>query len=939
MSEHYSERARELFERLLGESPQARDGILAEECVDQPELRREVASLLRHAETIGSFLEEPLARPPGDPHADQWIGREVRGYRISEKIGEGGMASVFRAVRADEVFSREVAIKFVKHRSAVELEDLFVRERQILGRLEHPGIARLLDAGSTDDGVPFAILELVDGVPITHYCQTHRIDLERRLDLFCQVCEVVEAAHRHLVVHRDLKPSNILVSNEGEVKLLDFGIARPLADTLSDEETTRTLTPNYSSPEQLRGGPVSTSMDVYALGVVLHQMLCGQLPHNLAGLNLKSAVAQLESETTQPPSSIVRAEAAASMGLTPKALRRRLAGDLDTIVLAALEADPARRYRSAAHLADEIRRVRSGFPIRARSADRLYRIRRFARRNAVSLATGGAVLVALATLTAYSVEQARSARIERDRAEKVTEYLIDAFELADPRENLGETITVREVLDRSSERLTVDTVDGSQLRAALSRTFGQVYSGLGLFSEALPFTDAAIGHERGQSRVDERLLGRDLLTLSAIHHGIGDLDAAAAAAEEAISRLEESEVEAVPEALVRLSRIQQLQGEVALADETNQRAIGLYSAAGREHEPGFREALDARVEILWHLEKFEEAEEIVRDLLDRRREVADREPIELAQALGNLAVLLVNRQQYGEAEPLHLEAREIQERVLGPEHPAVTTTLNNLAFLYREQARFEEAEALFLDVLRRLANERGPTHPYVVFTQTNYANVLLESGQYARSFDSFNEALAIAREVWPDGHSQTSMILNGMGLAKHYLRDDAAAVPIFVEASQVAEVALGEESLLAAQMRGHLAIAKHGAGQWEEAEALFRASLETKIQHAGEDSLMVASALSNLAEFLTDAGRLEEAREAVERAAPIYRNVLPEGHWRIAVADSVRAAVLYESEPSPAAFELLEESLRRLEQAKGSQNFYTQRARERRDRHASSTTR
>lgn len=343
-------------------------------------------------------------------------------WRIDGLLGRGGMGTVYRARRADGAFEREVALKLV--RGAVDLPALFVRfeaERRILAGLDHPGIARLLDAGSTPGGLPYLVLELVEGEPIDAYCATRALAIEPLLRLFLAVCEAVAFAHQRLVLHRDLKPSNILVEPSGRPKLLDFGIAKVLdPETGAERQATltrlglRPLTPAYASPEQLRGEPLSTATDVWSLGVVLYLLLTGRLPYDEAETSNAARAERIETESLLPPSQVVR-RATSSAG-TAQLGWRRLRGDLDTIVATALAADLGRRYPTVEALADDLRRHLDGRPISARPASAAYRAQRFVTRHRVGVATAAAILLALAAAALFSARQAELARQERDLA-------------------------------------------------------------------------------------------------------------------------------------------------------------------------------------------------------------------------------------------------------------------------------------------------------------------------------------------------------------------------------------------------------------------------------------------------------------------------------------------------------------------------------------------
>jgi serine/threonine protein kinase len=405
-------------------------------CAGDPDLRREAETLLQHhCEAPSEFLGRP---PVGEaPLANRIAplpptGFRVGGYQLLEVIGEGGMGSVYRAARADGQYERQVAIKFVRRGAGTAaLVERFRTERRILAGLDHPNIARLIDGGTTDDGAPYLVMELVEGVRIDAYCDAHQLSIAERLQLFVRVCDAVQYAHRHLVVHRDIKPSNILVTADGTPKLLDFGIAKivgPAAD--ADVTFARPMTLAYASPEQVGGGLITTATDVYALGVVLYRLLTGRLPYRLDTTvehELSAAIAGVEPE--RPSVAVLQPGTGADEGAAPEqarltragttaALQRRLAGDLDNIVLTALRKEPSRRYASAEHFAADIDNHLRGFPVSAAPDSWRYRAGKFIHRHRMALAAAAALLLTVVGGAGISFYQARRARREQAVAQQ-----------------------------------------------------------------------------------------------------------------------------------------------------------------------------------------------------------------------------------------------------------------------------------------------------------------------------------------------------------------------------------------------------------------------------------------------------------------------------------------------------------------------------------------
>ncbi|MGH2609391.1 MAG: serine/threonine-protein kinase, partial [Tepidiformaceae bacterium] len=499
-------RIQELFSQALEREPAERASFLALLRSQEPKLADEVESLLAADLEVDSFLE----RPPGDVLAvleklqpGLKPGDRIDRYAILRLLGRGGMGRVYLAERADAQYEKQVAIKVVP--PGLDTEEIlkrFRRERQILANLEHPNIASLLDGGTTSDGRPYLVLEYVEGEPIHRYCDRGRVPIDGRLRLFRTVCAAVQYAHQNLVVHRDLKPSNILVTAAGVPKLLDFGIAKILESGDDSGSTTATRTglrpmsPEYASPEQVRGGAITTATDVYSLGLVLYELLTGRRAQALESLSLAELErAVLEREPERPSIAVGRSQAharsaarataeavAAARASSPEGLRRKLIGDLDTIVMNALQKEAERRYTSVEALSQDIQRHLDGFPVRAHPETLSYRTAKFVRRHTVGVAAGALLTLTLAAGMTGILWQARRAAQERDRArteaqkaETIAGFLTDLFRASDPNAALGDTVSVQFILERGHSRISTTLKDQPEVRATMLTVLGSVY--------------------------------------------------------------------------------------------------------------------------------------------------------------------------------------------------------------------------------------------------------------------------------------------------------------------------------------------------------------------------------------------------------------------------------------------------------------------------------
>ncbi|HET9049147.1 MAG TPA: serine/threonine-protein kinase [Chiayiivirga sp.] len=492
------------------------------EAIDDPELRDALVRLLEQSERPSPVDagSEHLARALIDTEAGV-EGTILGSWKVREQIGAGGMATVFRAERADGAYQQQVAIKLLRYGLHTGQErERFARERRILARLEHPDIAHLLDAGLTEAGVPWFALEFVDGMPITGWCDQHRLDVTARLRLFQRVCAAVDYAHRNLVVHRDLKPANIFVRSDGALKLLDFGIARVLDD--ENGEATRTearrMTPAYAAPEQLAGGAITTATDVYALGVLLHELLTGSRPHWRSDTSLVT------------PSSLMTGgdavDAAKARNSVCGSLRRRLSGDLDVILEKALQSDPAQRYPGAAALSADIERHLDGLPVRARRPSRCYRLRKFIVRHRLACATACAIALLIAVGVGATVWQARRANEAAQRAQLVQRYLVDLFGAGRTNAAGAQALERRviDVLDDSAARLHHDLKDVPQLRDEIYALLIEIFDSQNAGERALRLAQERLAQAEAAFGAEDARVAPALIQLALVHINHRQLD-------------------------------------------------------------------------------------------------------------------------------------------------------------------------------------------------------------------------------------------------------------------------------------------------------------------------------------------------------------------------------------------------------------------------------
>ena len=471
------------FQSIL-ERPDLRDTILETTCGNDSGMRADLEALLAADGDASGFLETSLAsRSPVDDR--ELVGRQLGAYQVGELIGRGGMGAVHRAVRTDAEFEQEVAIKFLS--PAVRSRMLVARfhqERQILARLSHPHIARLFDGGTTDDGLPYLVMELVDGKPIHDFCVQQSLGVDDRLRLFCRVASAVEAAHRSLIIHRDLKPSNILVDEHGEPKLLDFGLAKSLEDeslTSAAMPWFAIMTPRYASPEQLRGEPLTVATDVYSLGLILFELLTDTMPPRADARAQGTAAVDAEAAIPSPSSGLAARDTAAVASQQSDGLvREKIHRDLDTIVLKAVANRTSERYGSVGELLEDLDRFLNQMPIRARRPTLAYRTTRFIARNRVGVVVTAVLLAAVSGLAILLGIQAAATRDQRDRARETLKFVTELFTFSNPDEALGDTPTAKTLLDNGARRIELLYSGRPAVHGDLLDILGQIHARFGL---------------------------------------------------------------------------------------------------------------------------------------------------------------------------------------------------------------------------------------------------------------------------------------------------------------------------------------------------------------------------------------------------------------------------------------------------------------------------
>lgn len=934
MSDDRWARAATLFDMALDLNPEDREQFLNDRCRDEPLIRELIAKMLETDAQSGEklFLNPPLPATAMGlllEYADSaLLGERVGKYRLVEKVASGGMGTVFRAVADGDPDPWPVAVKLIRRgMDTAEGVRRFQLEREALARLDHPGIAKLLDGGITDRGQPYLVMEYLDGLPIDAYCDENELDLPARIRLVQSVCSAIEYAHRSLIVHRDIKPSNVLVTGEGVPKLLDFGISKLLnGDGDAPPQVTATslriITPLYASPEAIRGRPASTAMDVYSLGVLLFELLTGRAPFDLerrSSFEAQKMICELdpplpsnavlhgpETGPAQTPGPAPGVEAIArARGTTPRELSRALQGELDTIVLSALHKDPERRYLSVEQLAEDLNRHLSGFPIRATGDSFRYRAGKFIRRNPAAVTIAALAMVSLAIgiggvafgLVRAKAEAAR-ARLEAIRAEQISAFLQETLTAADPEVG-GSDITVRQVLDRAADRIDREFELDLDMTAAARQAIGAAYAGLGLYPEAELHLRAALSNRRTAFGESDPLVAESASNLGRVLRIRGSYTESEALLRLAL-QIDRSRYGDVHAAVARdlnwLGTLHVDKSNFVAAEQAYREALEVFRALGESESSSYAIPLAEYGTILTYLGRSVEGLQLCRESLDIHERQFGQESVHYSLSLRELATSFQIVGDLEAAENAYREALAIDRKLRGDLHPSVSRILNNLGVMFSQQGRRKEATEVLREALVLRRKLFGDTHISVAVTMANLS-VAFERPEDGESL--LRESLSMSREIFGDADHRLADSLHNLAQTLAARKEFDEAEPLFYESLQAYRAMDG----LPPRTRSTYPLVGLGLmllqrGDPVSAEPLLREAVQIR-RETGMSPEDVGNALSVHGAALTELAAYEEAESSLVEALELLEPLGSNNSRADVVSTIERLADMYEKKGMP----------------------------------------
>ncbi len=872
-----------IFQQAVALPQEDRKEFLDRVCDGNLDLRNEIEALLiadQSQESVDSPLKLDMANLDS-----KLVGSVIDDWKIIRQIGVGGMGTVFLAHRHTTDFQQSAALKLVKKGMDSEaVVQRFQQERKILASLNHKNIAKLLDGGMTQDGRPYFVMEHVDGLPITQYCDQHRLNISQRLNLFRAVCSAVHHAHKNLIVHRDLKPSNIIVTGSGDLKLLDFGIAKLLDDS-ENQQFTRTgmqlHTPAYASPEQLINDPITTASDIYALGILFYELLTGRRPFEikrseqefrelvLTGQPVKpsDAVTEIVSITnkTQTAETISQCRSTRVQGL-----KRTLAGDLDTICMMAMHREADRRYTSASEFASDIQRHLDGLPVSARPDSRIYRLNKFIKRNKASVSIASLAVLSIILITIFYTSQLKLQRDiaikERQKSEEVVRFVTGLFEYSKPSRRLGKDISAKDLLDEGANRIQFELVDQPLVQQTLKQVLGEVYYKLGQEQKALDLLTDALAKQRellGENHLD---VATTKLVLALVHQDRGNYDFAAELLSQALQTKKKLLGELhfdVAEVLSVFAYMEQMRGGYPQAETYFKKGLDISEQLSNGDNVYLAKLTKQLGGFYRYLDRNSEAEPLLRKALAMQVRIYQGGPHpDINSTKRELAALLRSTGEYQESKRLYLEVIESRTKILGPDHPELGNTWNSYSLLLTRMDDYEGALAAnirFIEILKRAYSEATPSLAAAYFNQ---ASMLRDLDRYSEAIKHYRLASETQDLVGlPEKHVHRAFPIAGIASVYVDQKNYAEATQLYRKVLALRRESLSDDHKTVIDAKNSLGGALTGLKRYKEAEELLLESYQQSLKTRGSKDGRTQRAMRKLIELYKASGQSNQVEE------------------------------------------------------------------------------
>ncbi|MCB9057844.1 MAG: serine/threonine protein kinase [Calditrichae bacterium] len=836
-----------LFEQAVTIEPAERKTFLEQKCAGDSELLDELLSLLQADEDIPDILNGIAIDSLKLNENPDLEGKQIGAYRILKKIADGGMGSVYLAERSDGHFERRVALKVIK--KGLDSEQVirrFNRERQILARLHHPNIARLYDGGLTPDGRPYFTMEYISGLPINKYCDIHKLNTTLRLKLMLNVLETISYAHRNLIIHRDLKPGNIFVTDDGKIKLLDFGIARLLDE--KDEESSQLtqaghhiLTPEYAAPEQLKSGMASISSDIYQLGVVLFELLKGNRPFDLTGKSINEIENIISNRLPEKLSDIDLqkiSEMAHLRHQSVRDLKKLFKSDLEKITAKALNPEAGLRYLTVDAFFEDLTNFMDGKPVKATNATIIYRIKKYAKRHRMGLSVVSILLIFIIGLSSfYTIQLAferDKAQAEAEKASQIASFMSGLFEIADPGQTRGEDISALELLDRGAKNLTSELTDQPEIKAALLYTIANVYINLGKYDRAEPLIKESLALRKNLFGINNEEVSETLSTLNKLYYELGKYDS--------------SEV-------------------------TIRQKIEISKSLHHGDHPDLALGYNDLAWILLEKGDYTAADSLNNLSLNMRKRLFGYESIDVAESINNQGSVQYAMSNLDSSLKLYRESLEIRKKLLGNDHPLVIQNYGNLGLVNEEKEQYAVADSFYSMALKMNIRLYGPESPQTAWSYQDISRSKGKQKKYGEALQAVRRANMIRKKTLGKDHILLAYTYDYQGdifLLTENL-DSAAiyynkSIDIYRNADSSTWV------YLASPLKGMGSILMK-KGKYSEAEKYLREALTLREKYLPPDNYVIARARTALAKCIINLKNYNEAEELLQSAFSIYEKI------------------------------------------------------------------